>query len=141
MKKIIFIAWVLLCSYANSEASSKTPTEVIASFNKKFPNATKVTWDKENAHEYEAEFYLKNVKYSANYSDTGEWLETESPFNFNQLPEKVLATYNKTHKNSKVKDVSKIETSKGKVMFEIEIANGLKTVELFYTEDGIATKE
>ena len=141
MKKTIFIAWVLLCSYANSEANTKTPTEVIAAFNKKFPDATKVTWDKENAHEYEAEFYLNKVKYSANYSDTGEWLETESPYKLNQLPEKVLATFNNKHKNSKVKDVSKIETSKGKVMFEIEIAIVLKTVELFYTENGLETKE
>ena len=141
MKKIIFVAMVLVCAYATSFAQSKTPTAVTTAFNQKFPNATKVKWDKENAHEYEASFEWKGEKLSANFSDNGEWLETESPISFNLLPEKVQSAFNSAHKGALVKAVAKIETSKGITKFEVEFKQGVKTIELFYTIDGTEIKE
>lgn len=131
----------LVCAYATSFAQSKTPTAVTTAFNQKFPYATKVKWGKENAYEYEASFEWKGEKLSANFSDTGEWLETESPIAFNQLPEKVQSAFNVAHKGATVKAVAKIETSKGITKFEVEFKQGVKTVELFYTADGKEIKE
>jgi hypothetical protein len=142
IKQIILFALVLIiCSYATSFAQSKTPNAVTTAFNQKFPNATNVKWDKENAHEYEASFEWNGEKYSANYSDTGVWLETESPSSFNQLPDKVQAAFNASHNGEIVKAVSKIETSRGEIKYEVEIMKGTKTIELFYLTDGTATKE
>ena len=141
MKKIFFTVLLLICILTTGFAKSKMPIAVTSAFNQKFPNATNVKWDKENAHEYEAEFVWNSVNYSANFSDNGEWLETESPSSFNQLPEKVKAEFNKLHKGLKVKSVSKIDTSKRKTIFEIEIMKGVRIVELFYSEDGMETKE
>lgn len=141
MKKIFFVAMALVCAYATSFAQSKTPTAVTTAFNQKFPNASKLKWDKENAHEYEASFELKGEKLSANFSDKGEWLETESPISFNQLPEKVQSAFNSAHNGATVKAIAKIETSKGITKFEVEFKQGAKTVELFYTADGEEIKE
>lgn len=141
MKKIFFVAMALVCAYATSFAQSKTPTAVTTAFNQKFPNASKLKWDKENAHEYEASFELKGEKLSANFSDKGEWLETESPISFNQLPEKVQSAFNSAHNGVTVKAIAKIETSKGITKFEVEFKQGAKTVELFYTADGEEIKE
>jgi Putative beta-lactamase-inhibitor-like, PepSY-like len=140
MKKLIFVATVIICAIATSFAQSKTPTAVTTAFNQKFLKATKVKWDKENAHEYEAGFEWKGAKYSANFSDTGEWLETESSITFNQLPEKVQIAFNSSHKGATVKAVAKIETSKNITKYEVEIKKGVKTVEFFYTAEGTETK-
>ncbi len=102
----------VICAYATSFAAEKTPAATKEAFSKKFPNATEVKWGKEEEHNYEAEFKLDGKTYSANFSDTGEWLETESPFTFNELPEKVQQSFNQAHKGAKVKAVAKIETSK-----------------------------
>ena len=141
MKKIFFVAMVLLCAFASCFAQGKTPKIVTTAFSQKFPNASNVKWDKENTHEYEASFEWKGVNYSANFNDTGEWLETEIPTSFNQLPDKVQAAFNASHKGSTVKAASKIETSKGTTKYEVEIKQGIKTVEFFYTEDGTEIKE
>jgi len=117
------------------------PASVIKAFNLKFPDATKVKWDKENAHEYEASFTMNNSKYAANYTDKGEWLETESPLTFIQLPTEVQKGFTNLHKNKTAKLVSKIEQAKGVVKYEIEVKQGLKTVEYFYTSNGIETTE
>lgn len=131
----------LICAYATSFAQSKTPNAVTTTFNQKFPNASNLKWDKENAHEYEASFEWKGEKHSANISDTGEWLETESPTTFNQLPEKVQTAFNVSHKGATIKAVAKIETSKGSTKYEVEIKQGIKTVELFYDTNGNELKE
>ena len=140
MKKIIFVAMAVICAYATSFAAEKTPAAAIAAFNKKFPEATNVKWDREDDHNYEAGFKLKGVTYSANFSDTGEWLETESPTTFTQLPEKVQQAFNLAHKGAKVKAVAQIETSKKGTIYEVEIKKGMKTVEFYYNQDGSEAK-
>lgn len=127
--------------FATSFVQIKTPKVVITTFNQIFPNATNVKWDKENAHEYEASFKWKGEKHSANFNDTGEWLETESPITFNQLPEKVQSAFNTSHKGITIKAITKIETSKGQTHYEVEIKKGLKTVEFFYDANGSIIKE
>ena len=65
MKNIFFVALAIVCSSATISAQSKAPKEVETAFYSKFPKATKVKWDKENATEYEASFTENNVKHSA----------------------------------------------------------------------------
>lgn len=141
MKAIILAVIALVITYSSCFAQNHSPTVVSTAFNQKFPNATKVKWNKENTHEYEATFEWKGEKRSANFSASGEWLETESPIPFHLLPEKVQSAFNADHKGVKAKAVAKIETSKGITKFEIEFKQGLKTAELFYTDDGTAIKE
>ena len=129
------IVFITSCSYAGNP-----PAAVQKAFEQKFPNATNVKWDKENAHEYEASFEWNGDKLSANFSDTGEWLETESTTTFNALPENVQTAFNASHKGATVKAVAKIETSKGNTKFEVEIKQGVKTIEFFYNSDGTETK-
>lgn len=136
MRKIFFVALVCVCTYATSFAQNNAPAAVIAAFNQKFPNASNVKWDEENAHEFEAGFTWNGIKQSANYSDLGEWLETESPVDFSRLPVKVQDSFNLKHKGSKIKAVAKIETSKNITKYEVEFKHGKKTKEAFYGEDG-----
>lgn len=137
MRKIFFVILVLVSTTMTSFAQSKTPESVTTSFKQKFPKATHVKWDKENPHEYEASFKLDDTKYSANFSDTGEWLETENTISFHELPEKVQKAFSESHKGLKVKAAARIENSKGKTIYEIEFKKGLKTVEIFFDEAGI----
>ncbi|MBS1537857.1 MAG: PepSY-like domain-containing protein [Bacteroidetes bacterium] len=142
MKKSISVAMaLLLCVCATSFAQRKAPSAVTSAFNQKFSNATNVKWDKENPHEYEASFTWNGKKYSANFSDKGEWLETESEVTFAQLPDKVQQTFTTSHKGTKVNGVAKIETSKGTTKYEVEIKISGKTVEYFYDSNGTELKK
>ncbi len=136
MKKYFFVALTVLFSYVTTFAQSKTNNAVETAFKSKFPTATKVKWDKENEHEYEASFIENSIKHSANFSDKGEWLETESSTSFEKIPEKVQTAFNLAHKGAKIKAVAKIETSKGQTHYEIEVKKGLKTIEYLYNSEG-----
>ncbi len=135
------VVFVTAMSGLTACAQSKTPTSVTSSFNQKFPHARDVEWEKESKTEWEAEFKLDEKECSANFTAEGEWLETESPMSFNTLPEKVQTAFNAAHPQSKLKEAAKIETSKGITKYEIEYKKGLKTKEVFYTENGNEIKE
>jgi hypothetical protein len=139
MKTLIMALIVTFISF--NAYAQKVPAVISEAFNKKFPDVTKVKWDKENAQEYEASFKLNGIKYSANFSDNGEWLETETGISFDKLPQKVQDSFNTNYKGHTVKAVSSIGTSKGITKYEIEYKKGKKTVELFYDENGNTVKD
>lgn len=140
MKKLFFVVAVIFMAVTSCK-SDNVPEAVNKAFQNKFPNATNAKWDKENAHEFEADFVWNGAKYSANFSDTGEWLETESTISFNQLPEKVQKAFNNSYPGANVKAVAKIETSKSTTKYEVEIKQSIKNKEVLYIEDGIEIKE
>lgn len=140
MKNLLIVVLTLMLMGTFCFAQSKAPEKVVKAFQQKFEKASLVKWDKENDHEYEASFEWKGEKHSANFSDTGEWLETESILTFNQLPEKVKTAFNISHKGAVVKSVYKIETSKKVLKYEIEIKEKLKTVEFLYDSNGNVLK-
>ena len=141
MYKMIFMLIVMISLSANLFAQKKAPAAVITAFKTKFSAATAVKWQKENAHEYEADFMLDSVKHSANFSDKGAWLETESSISFADLPQKVQTAFNAVY-HKRVLAVAKIETAKGETEYEIEIIkNTVKKIELFYSTEGVLIKQ
>ncbi|MEH6408263.1 MAG: hypothetical protein V7767_13365, partial [Leeuwenhoekiella sp.] len=65
--KILFLALVTFsCS-----STKEIPNAVNEAFAKKFPNAKSVKWDKETETEWEAEFKMDGMEYSANFTDEG----------------------------------------------------------------------
>lgn len=136
MRKVIFAALAWICSCAAGFAQSKTPSAVDSAFNQKFQGATKVKWYRESEEEFEATFVRNGIKYSANFRNTGEWLETEYLTTFAKLPLRVQRAYLLSHTGSKIKAVAQIETSQGKIKFEIELKQGGKILEVFYDEYG-----
>ncbi len=119
-----------------SAQKKSTPVEVKTAFSQKFPNATKVKWHKENATEYEAEFKLDGKSHSANFSNTGEFLELEGMYSFKELPQSIQEAFKSNHKNATIKAVEKIQLANGEVKYEVEYKKGIKTIEVLYDESG-----
>jgi hypothetical protein len=138
MKKLMTA--ICIIAFATAAFAITVPEAVKNTFAKKFPAATGVKWDKENAHEYEAGFTLEGKSCSANFSDAGEWLETESSIDFYSLPATIRQSFTTAHKTATVKAAAKIETAKGTVKYEVEYKSGSKTKEVIYNDDGTIAK-
>ena len=76
MKKVIlstaFLLGTLVLSYGQKSNSMKVPDAVQSAFKTKFPEATKVEWEKESTNEWEAEFKWNGNEYSANFNSAGQ---------------------------------------------------------------------
>jgi hypothetical protein len=92
------------------------PPAVLHSFMEQFPLGTeKVRWRRERRDEWEAEFKLTGVETSANFSETGQWLETETEITRAELP----AALQTATQNVKAKEITRIKKADGKTLYEI----------------------
>ncbi len=126
--KTLFISFLLL--------SNKPPEAVIEAFDAKFPEASDVKWEKDGDHAFIATFISNDLLQKARFTDKGKWTETSIEMDFEKLPEKVQAGFDKNHPGAKVKSVMKTETSTGRIKYLIEIKKLIKTEELMYSELG-----
>lgn len=115
---------------------AKPPEAVIEAFDKKFPDASELKWDKEGDHAFMASFYFNDIAHKAKFSDKGKWLETITTIEYDALPEKVKASLDKNHEGAKIKSVAKSETSLGKIKYLVEIKKLIKSEELVFMESG-----
>ncbi len=120
--------------YAFAQRTS-APFRVQASFVKKFPNVKKVTWDKESEKEWEAEFKMDGIEYSANFLEDGTWKETEHEIKKNDIPESVLATLQTQFLGYSIDGVELIENPNGS-QYEIGLEKGKEEIEVLIGTDG-----
>ncbi len=138
MRNFLFITVFLFTSC--SLFSGKTPEAVSRALEQKFPGATNIKWGKESENEWEANFRLNNLNASANFSNTGEWLETETEIPVSRLPGSVVSAIQEADKGCKITGAAMIESSKSETVYEADIKTGLRKKEVFYNQDGVIAK-
>ncbi len=116
------------------------PKAVSDAFAKKFPGATNVKWDKENANEYEAEFKINGRSGSANFLTDGSWVESELEVGNTELPAAVTSAIKTKHPAGILIKAFKIETAKGTTTYEAEIKTGNKKKGMIMNADGSMAK-
>lgn len=117
---LVGMALVLLSYTACGQEKKDVPKEVKTAFTERFATAIHVKWSKENDSEWEAEFKMDKKDYSANFSASGEWMETEYKISTDELPAAVKATIQKEFDGYKIEESELSETADGK-MYEIEL--------------------
>jgi len=144
MKKVIigigmvFVAGIAIAFTTNGK--DKVPQVVRDAFAQKFANVKKVDWEKESTTEWEAEFKINKVKYSANFLENGTWQETEHEIDEKDVPQNVIATLRSNFPGYKIEETEMAETSKG-VLYEFEIEKGKSEMEVAIDTNGKVVKQ
>ena len=133
---IVSIALICSCSYA-----STPPTAVQKAFEKKFPNATTVSWGKEGTNEWEAEFTFEGSTISANFADDGTWLETEKAIKIADLPKAVANAISTKYPGWSITEADKTETSKHGTIYEADLKKETSKKAVAFKEDGTPVVE
>ena len=133
---IMSVALIYSCSFAG-----KPPVVVQNSFNKKFPTATKVSWGKEGAKEWEAEFTFEGNKISANFTDDGTWLETEKEIKAANLPKAVAEAIKSKYSGWTITEADKTESLKHGTIYEADLKKGMEKKGVAFKEDGTPVAE
>jgi len=125
MKKYFIIGILMFNQNILHAQKTKVTTEALKAFQTKFPTAKDATWDREGKNEFEVEFKLEDHKASANFSNKGEWIETEQTITENDLPNGFLDNFKKVKKGAKINQIFKVDRVDGKSYYEIECTKGL----------------
>ncbi|MCD4735235.1 MAG: PepSY-like domain-containing protein, partial [Bacteroidales bacterium] len=72
---VLFIIVFLMCGYLYSQTSEEitVPDKILKSFNRRFPRAEDVSWNKVDTA-FKADFYYKERLSYVEYSENGEWV-------------------------------------------------------------------
>jgi uncharacterized protein YxeA len=139
MKKIIGLTAILFAmssaTFAQENESNEhinVPAVVKTALYKKYPEAKKATWEKENGN-YEANWGGKSGEdNSVQFTPSGNFIEIVNAISVNQLPPNV-ATYVKQHYNgAKITEAGKVTDAKGNLSYEAEI----KGRDVIFDKDG-----
>lgn len=137
--KLSVIAFVAMSMSACAQKQN-VPENVNKSFMQKFPDAKSVKWDKENETEWEAEFKINGVEYSAIFSTEGVWKETEHEIEKSDIPANVKQTLDTEFIGYKIEEVEISETADGKV-YEFGIEKDDTEMEVAISPDGKVVKK
>ena len=138
--KVILGAFLVTTLFAFASGGDKAPQKVKDAFVKKFPTAKKVKWEKENTNEWEAEFKMNKVEYSANFLEDGSWTETEHEIEKKDVPQNVMSALKTAFPNYEVEEVELSETPKG-TAYEFEIENDETEMEVAINSNGKIIKQ
>lgn len=119
-------------------SNRSVPLRVKAAFVKKFPHVKKVKWDKESDAEWEAEFKMDGMEYSANFLEDGTWKETEHEIKIKDIPDTVKATLNSEFAGYEIEEAEISETVDG-LTYEFEIEKGEEELEVAIDAQGKVT--
>lgn len=111
------------------------PSPVKAAFDKQYPDAKEVSWEKENAG-YEVGFQWKGSDYSVLYDASGKVIETEVEIKVSELPAASIEYVKNKYPGSKIMEAAKITGADGTVTFEAEV----KGMDLIFDSNGTFIK-
>ena len=134
MKKIKILGAVLFSAVIGSgiyafDTNKDVPIRVKEAFAKKFPNIKKVKWEKESNSEWEVEFKIKGMEYSANFLEDGTWKETEHEIKRNAIPSNIKTILDTEFSGYKIEEAEISETQSGSV-YEFELEKGELNTEI-----------
>jgi len=135
-KNFLLLAVVIAVAAVNVNAqdlkAGNVPAVVKSALSKKYPEATKVSWEKEKGN-YEANWGGKSGEdNSVQFTPSGDFVEIVKAISITDLP-KTVAPYVKAHyKGAKIKEAGRVTDAAGKTMYEAEIKGG----DLIFDENG-----
>ena len=136
MKRELLFAAAIVAAAISVKAqdlkSANVPAAVKSELTKRYPEATKVSWEKEKGN-FEANWGGKSGEdNSVMITPAGSFVEIVKAIKISDLPASV-APYVKAHyKGAKIKEAGRVTDAAGKTMYEAEIKGG----DLIFDENG-----
>jgi hypothetical protein len=130
----LLIMCLLACYHAHNQPKGiVVPEAVKAAFQAKYPDIPH-TWQKHD-YGYEAVFTEDNIQYEAEFSDTGEWLETEYYVTEKEFPSIILNRI-KEERPGFIVTKYEIEITPKGIFYEVDITDGELEEELYLDGNG-----
>ncbi|MBD2168345.1 PepSY-like domain-containing protein [Calothrix membranacea FACHB-236] len=117
----------------NHQQAIIVPPSVEAAFQAKYADVPR-TWQKTH-YGYEANFIQNNIKYEAEFSETGKWLETEYYVQGKDFPAVVLKRIKQERPQFKITKYEIEITPQGN-FYEVDITDGEIEEELYFDSSG-----
>lgn len=128
---ILFTTMTVNAQDVKNEEISKN---LKSQFEKEYPNATEIEWEKEN-NLFNVEFDIDEKEQEIWYDDSGNIIKTEHELEEAELPEAIRSKIKSSYSAFKIDDIE-MKKENDEVTYEIEIRKGWKGKTLMFNESG-----
>lgn len=146
MNKVIFALGIAfacsLFAYTANAQLRKIPAEVTDSFNEKYPGATRVEW-KDRLVGFSVGFDWEGTAYIANFSNNGDWENTEHEIEDEELPDEVKDGFEKSrYADWTINSIVYIEFPDSEINYRLVVGKGdIKKRNLYFNRKGRLLKD
>lgn len=150
---LLATAFFTLSSCDNIDHQKDVPSangvnqNIVATFNDMYPNAQNVEWDVKNNYSV-ASFYMSTATKSNSRNHSAwfdnrnyEWAMTETDLGLASVPQGIISALEASeYADWKIDDIDLIVRQGMEMVYVIEVEHGEKSVDLYYTDEGILVK-
>jgi len=138
--KLLFVTAMVLAAWtvkAQDIKSKDVPAVVKSALMKKYPEAAKVSWEKEKGN-YEANWGGKSGEdNSVQFTPAGAFVEIVKAISVSSLPAKIAPYVKEHYKGAKIREAGLLTDAAGTSMYEVEI----KGSDLIFSKNGDIKKD
>lgn len=131
---LLILAFLFSCE---AEEDKKVPQVVVDAFQMKYPDEHKEEWNVDRNGNFEAEFKEDGVKYKADFSPSGMWIETECSLKKKELPKPVRDAIKKNYDDHKIVEIEKTDHHKKGLFYDVEFKKDGKKFDIEFSAEGI----
>lgn len=131
----ILLCFGFIISNAQKIKEVNVPENVKESFSKKYPGLKVEQWEKDGV-DYEAEFILNKSEASAVFEANGNFKESEQIIKLYDFPKSAADYCTKSFKGYKIDVITKITDASEKVIFNVEMKNGMEHFDAIFDDKG-----
>ncbi|MEM7038216.1 MAG: PepSY-like domain-containing protein, partial [Bacteroidota bacterium] len=115
---------------------NEVPPEIREDFQYRFHEAKDILWLQQGDSYYGARFKLDGDLSEAVYTADGQWIQTEEPITYRQMPDRARDYCRSNYPEYSAKDVRKVSTRKYGILYEIRIRKSQKQIGMTFDMNG-----
>lgn len=132
----LMAAMVMVSCDDDDDNKLKVPTVVEQEMKAKYPAATHIEWEIKSNY-YVADCRLDGKDVDIWFHKEGTWVMTETELLWDNLPAAVQTTFNESEYASwRIDELVSLEYALEPIQYVIEVEQGNKDIQLFYSESG-----
>ena len=116
--------------------NAQAPEAVKKTFQTKYPGENDPDWHLDAHDNYESNFKIDGIKYRADFRPTGEWIETETSIDFDELPKVIRDIIEKDYNDSEITEVEKVEHHSKGLFYDVEFKRKGKNKDVEFNASG-----
>jgi len=136
-KSIVLIATFLMAFFGCQEkVQSQAPKAVQEAFQAKYPGENDPDWEIDAHGNYESHFKIDGIKYRADFSPNGDWIETETSIKKKELPKAIRKAIKDNYGDEHITEVEKVDSATKGVFYDVEFRRKGKNKDVEYRASG-----
>lgn len=136
MKYCGAILCLILLSTSIYAQKSTLPKRVLKTFEKKYPEAEKVSWEVKTKGDYKIKFEFEGKKTVVEIDEDGTWEKTSTHILFDELPQAVQSIVNEQKVNSEITEIKIVINDDNETYYRVDLKDENKTIKLEINKKG-----